>query len=132
MAKQEFPDRLYESIEIIQAHFRVHQSTILQLSARYKVGQEKMRQFLKKTLGEEYQEIVKELREMVHDESRRNIFGHVLKNRLSSRPVCPVVRTKIDFSEVELKELQRKIEARRVEPQVSYHPYIVNPLQGDL
>lgn len=131
MAKFKFAARLYESSEIIQANFRAHQSTILQLSARYKVGQETMRQFLMLMLGDEYKEIVQELREMLKLNNRQSIVKYGLKHKPGSCEESDLLRTKKDFSEEELKEFKRNIEARSVNPVVIYHPYIIPVLVSD-
>lgn len=133
MAKFKFDARLYESVATIHSEFRAHQSTILQLSARHKVGQETMRQFLIRTLGDEYVEIVRELREVLRLNNRQSIVRYSLNSRAGMEPpiVCPLLRGKQDFSEEELKEFKRRIEQHSVNPVLGYHPYVVDPLRGE-
>ena len=77
MAKFRFAYRLYEYIEDIHSQFRAHQSTILQLATRYKVGQETMRQFLILTLAEEYSVIVRELRENLRLKNQQSMLCYI-------------------------------------------------------
>ena len=131
MAKLKFSARLYENVEIIQAEFRAHQSTILQLSARYKVGQETMHKFLIHTLGVEYPGIVIELREMLKLNNRQSIVKYGMNSRGRFEKKCQVIRTKKDFSEEELKEIKMRIERLAENPVVPYHPYVVDPIRGE-
>jgi hypothetical protein len=131
MAKFKFAARLYENITEIQAMFRAHQSTILQLATRHKVGQETMRQFLISTM-DDYHEVVQELREMLRLRNNQSILRYRLREARSHFTVGNLTRRKADFSAEELKELQRRIEQRSIQPPVPYHGYIVNPLVGDI
>ena len=132
MAMFKFAARLYEDIEDIHAQFRAHQSTILQLATRYHVGQETMRQFLIITLGEEYGEIVRELRDQLRLQNRQSVLASRLSGQRAEMSGGTLTRRMADFSLEELKEIQRRLEARQVQPQESYHPYVVSPLVGDV
>ncbi len=132
MAKFKYLKRLYPEMKIIHAEFRAHQATILQLATRYRVGQESMRKFLMTTLGEEYPGIVIERRAQLRLNNQQAALKSNFYFKVSDLDSDRLSRTMKDFSEGELKELKRKIEQRAVMPEVSYHPYIVSPLQGDL
>ncbi len=132
MARFKFAARLYPEVEIIHAEFRAHQATVLQLATHYKVGQESMRQFLMKTLGEEYREIVQETREILKTNNRQSVLASVLQSKRGEMIESKLNRRMSDFGESELKEFRMRIEQRAVNPVVNYHPYIVSPLLGDL
>jgi hypothetical protein len=128
---QRFPNRLHECRELIHAEFRAHEKTIRQLAAEWRVGQETMRQFLMKTMVD-YQDVVRELRQLLArgEAPRLQIMYQRLDGHL--RPTREAVRCLRDFSEEELKEIQRRLEARVSEVRVSYHGYVVSPLLGDV
>ena len=133
MSKQTANEKLSPHTLEICSLFAAQQSTITQLAFRYKVGPETMRHFLKAELGEEYAIIVQEIRSRIQfDWHESMISDKRLSNRMLQGKEGVPHRTKKDFSPEELKAIQLRLEHRTMVPQVNYHPYIVDPLVGDI